>query len=196
MLLLPNVYPRSYVVSNTIVEGNPTWICTNSCNMYRKHTTLQGCAATPATPLRNMVKNLHGSMVHQTTGSGFTPQMSFAYSWMVRSLLNLYEPAVLRIDIFAHRCGRWFGIKVRQGYCTVEGTPCLLHNILLCIMELIRTFSFLQPRNSSSNNNCRKKSKVRGNRVILLTQHEFWSGGGCFAYNIFRVWYILVLSSR
>lgn len=48
MLLLPNVYPRSYVVSNTIVEGNPTWICTNSYNMYQKHTTVQGCAATAA----------------------------------------------------------------------------------------------------------------------------------------------------
>jgi hypothetical protein len=30
--------------------------------------------------------------------------ISRAYSWMVRSLLNLDEPAVFNIDIFVHFC--------------------------------------------------------------------------------------------
>lgn len=37
-----------------------------------------------------------------TTGS--MPHMSLAYSWIVRSLLNLNEPAVFKIDIFVHLC--------------------------------------------------------------------------------------------
>lgn len=30
--------------------------------------------------------------------------MSLAYSWIVRSLLNLDEPAVFKIDILVHLC--------------------------------------------------------------------------------------------
>lgn len=88
MLLLSNVYPRSNVVSYTIVKGNPTWICTNSYNMYQKHTTDQGCAATL---LNDMVKNLHGSIRRE--GQVSLPRcLSHTHEWCGRCWICMSQP--------------------------------------------------------------------------------------------------------
>ncbi len=39
------------------------------------------------------------------TGCGVAPQISSAYCWIVRSLENLPEPAMLRMLFFAHSSG-------------------------------------------------------------------------------------------
>lgn len=49
------------------------------------------------------MSRLHLQETHGT-GRGVISHMSFAYSWMVLSLLNIGDPAVFKIDIFVHLC--------------------------------------------------------------------------------------------
>ena len=51
---------------------------------------------------------LHGltPMKSQVTGQARTPQISSAYCWIVRSLENFPEPAMLRMTLCAQSSGR------------------------------------------------------------------------------------------
>lgn len=49
--------------------------------------------------------------MNHSKGEGVISQMSLAYSWMVRSLLNVYDPAVFIIDIFTQFCNKGVSYK-------------------------------------------------------------------------------------
>lgn len=55
---------------------------------------------------------LYDQSPYHGSNMGSIPHMSLAYSCIVRSLLNLYEPAVFSIDILVHLCHK--PVKVYQ----------------------------------------------------------------------------------